>query len=228
MKDRREDAIELLNNGKKLKDISEFTGLSLNAVKKISQMLKLYNKVDDIKLKEYLVELKHDALLYSSFKTKDELTDAIEYVLVATDNKKIPRAKLKSLLERFASGKVTIQDNVSNTLSTKDKLLKLVEHIEYLENNYPEDVLNKIGIVNENDLGEDHLSYFVLKHKISGPTRAELLEKRVIVYDPKTFYYYIPKVILLLSFINEITFGDEFRKPCSIDKNIIMNYVENL
>ena len=54
MEEKRKDAIELLSGDHKhkLEYISEFTGLSVNAVKKLSQMLKLYNRVDDIKLKE--------------------------------------------------------------------------------------------------------------------------------------------------------------------------------
>ena len=230
MEEKRKDAIELLSGDHKhkLEYISEFTGLSVNAVKKLSQMLKLYNRVDDIKLKEYLMDLKHDALLYSRFKTKEELTRAIEYVLATTNNKKIPRAKLKLLLEDFTAGNVAIKDIAPDVLSLKDKLLKLVEQIGILETKYPKDILSKIGIVAKKDLGEDHPYYFVLKHKISGPAKNELIEKGHIIYDPKTYYYYIPKVSFILANIDKITFGDRYIKPSNLDKDIVLDYVKSL
>ena len=137
----RDDVIDLIKKDWKLKDISDFTGLPIDSIKKTSQMVKLYKRVADENLENYLKILKHDALLFSRFKVDSELSKAIKYVMEQTNGEKISRAKLRELLDNYS--------NTNNSIDVGPEMMKfnkLLEQIEYLVNKYSKDDLDFIGL----------------------------------------------------------------------------------
>lgn len=211
-------AISLLKSGMKLQQVSISSNMSLNAVKKLSQMLNLYDKVGDEELVDYLVSLKHDALLFNKIKDKDELVSVIRYVMSKSGGHKVPRAKLKDMIDRCLENKTTNIDT--------SNFLELINRIELLEKNFSKEVLDKIGLVD--DLSVEHPSYFILKYKPSRESKDKLLNAGIIKYNETTYCYYVLKVSVLLNNLDKVDFEGRYKKPLDLDKDIVISYIENL
>ncbi len=211
----RDRAIELIKEGVRFKDISSQTDLSLNAVKKLSQMLKLYEKVDNVVLSEFLKDLKHDALLFNRFKTKETLVGAVKYVM-SNVNCKPSRAQLKSLLDGLGEESRQVEIN--------DKYEVLLGQIKFLKEHYTEEDLDRIGLVA--NLDGDHNTFFVLKYKIQKDVRDGLIQAGALVYDEKTYYYYAKAVVYILDNLSKISFGERHRKPLDLDPEIVIEYMK--
>lgn len=211
-------AISLLKSGMKLQQVSISSNMSLNAVKKLSQMLNLYDKVGDEELVDYLVSLKHDALLFNKIKDKDELVSVIRYVMSKSGGHKVPRAKLKDMIDRFLENKTTNIDT--------SNFLELINRIELLEKNFSKEVLDKIGLVD--DLSVEHPSYFILKYKPTRESKDKLLNAGIIKYNETTYCYYVLKVSVLLNNLDKVDFEGRYKKPLDLDKDIVISYIENL
>lgn len=218
MSNKKEDATYLLKSGMRLQKVADSTGMSLNAVKKLSQMLNLYDKVEDVELVNYLVNLKHDALLFNKVKDKDKLINTIKFVIATTNGNKVPRAELKNIIDNYLSDK-----NIDVDAS---KYLELINRIEILEKNFSKEALDRIGLVD--DLSIDHPSYFILKYKPVRESKNELLNAGIIKYDETTYCYYILKVSLLLNNLDKVYFEERYKKPLDLDKDIVISYIENL
>lgn len=218
MSNKKEDATYLLKSGMRLQKVADSTGMSLNAVKKLSQMLNLYDKVEDVELVNYLVNLKHDALLFNKVKDKDKLINTIKFVIATTNGNKVPRAELKNIIDNYLSDKSIDIDT--------SKYLELINRIEILEKNFSKEALDRIGLVD--DLSIDHHSYFILKYKPTRESKNELLKAGVIKYDEVTYCYYVLQVYMLLNNLDKIHFEERYKKPLDLDKDIVISYIENL
>lgn len=218
MNNKKEDATYLLKAGMRLQQVADSTGLSLNAVKKLSQMLNLYDKVEDIELVNYLVNLKHDALVFNKIKDKDKLIGTIRFVMDTSNGKKVPRAELKSIIDNYLSNKTLDVDT--------SKYLELINRIELLERTFSKEALDRIGLVD--DLSIDHHSYFILKYRPTRESKNELLKAGIIKYDEVTYCYYVLQVYMLLNNLDKIHFEERYKKPLDLDKDIVISYIENL
>lgn len=215
----RDDVIDLIKKDWKLKDISDFTGLPIDSIKKTSQMVKLYKRVADENLENYLKILKHDALLFSRFKVDSELSKAIKYVMEQTNGEKISRAKLRELLDNYS--------NTNNSIDVGPEMMKfnkLLEQIEYLVNKYSKDDLDFIGLVH--DLDFEHPSFFVLKYKIPSDAKKQLELLGYLQYSEITYYNYILNPVGILVNLDKINFGDRYKKPLDLDINYVKYYIE--
>ena len=215
----RDDVIDLIKKDWKLKDISDFTGLPIDSIKKTSQMVKLYKRVADENLENYLKILKHDALLFSRFKVDSELSKAIKYVMEQTNGEKISRAKLRELLDNYS--------NTNNSIDVGPEMMKfnkLLEQIEYLVNKYSKDDLDFIGLVH--DLDFEHPSFFVLKYKITSDAKKKLELLGYLQYSEFTYYSYILNPVGILVNLDKINFGDRYKKPLDLDINYVKYYIE--